>query len=377
MVRKVVSGIAIALLTVSMLSLAFASNEYPYTTMMPVVTIETDSPAPNTMIVNVTIYHLADLYYPTDDEWSPGEELGPYASGSAARYNYSLGNLFAFDIAFSWNTARLTYVSHVATVGDAHSDGVLHSPVFTGEDTVNATAGTYDVAYTSQYGAGWFNCPNDWRTFFNMTFTDSESGDTGLSLDALDLTVDIVGQPSWVQPIIPYRTELVHDVAARDIAPNKLNVGEDRPFRLNTTVQNQGEFDETIGTITLYANDTVIGTRSATAVTSRNLRGVVIVGDTTGLAKGNYELKAVASTVSGETDTADNTYIHDTMILITLAGDLDGDHDVDIFDIVKMAGAYGTSEGDPKYDAYADIDDDGDVDIFDIVAAAGNYGESW
>jgi hypothetical protein len=180
-----------------------------------------------------------------------------------------------------------------------------------------------------------------------------------------------------VQPIIPYRTELVHDVAARDIAPNKLNVGEDRPFRLNTTVQNQGEFDETIGTITLYANDTVIGTRSATAVTSRNLRGVVIVGDTTGLAKGNYELKAVASTVSGETDTADNTYIHDTMILITLAGDLDGDHDVDIFDIVKMAGAYGTSEGDPKYDAYADIDDDGDVDIFDIVAAAGNYGESW
>jgi parallel beta-helix repeat protein len=55
-------------------------------------------------------------------------------------------------------------------------------------------------------------------------------------------------------------------------------------------------------------------------------------------------------------------------------GDVDTDGDVDIFDIVIIAGAYGTTEEDPSYSSNADIDGDGDVDIFDVVIAAGNYG---
>jgi nitrous oxidase accessory protein NosD len=58
-------------------------------------------------------------------------------------------------------------------------------------------------------------------------------------------------------------------------------------------------------------------------------------------------------------------------------GDTDWDGDVDIFDIVYMASAYGVSQPDPRYDPNCDFDVDGDVDIFDIVAAVGNYGESW
>jgi len=50
---------------------------------------------------------------------------------------------------------------------------------------------------------------------------------------------------------------------------------------------------------------------------------------------------------------------------------------VDIFDIVRMAGVYGSEKGDPRYDPNCDIDCDGDVDIFDIVIACGHYGESW
>ena len=59
------------------------------------------------------------------------------------------------------------------------------------------------------------------------------------------------------------------------------------------------------------------------------------------------------------------------------AGDVDGDRDVDIFDIVRMSDAYGIEYPDPQYDRLSDMDLDGDIDIFDIVAAAGNYGESW
>jgi len=59
------------------------------------------------------------------------------------------------------------------------------------------------------------------------------------------------------------------------------------------------------------------------------------------------------------------------------AGDVDGDRDVDIFDIVRMAGVYGVKYPDPQYDRLCDMELDGDIDIFDLVAAAINYGKSW
>ncbi len=65
------------------------------------------------------------------------------------------------------------------------------------------------------------------------------------------------------------------------------------------------------------------------------------------------------------------------LIFMTLPGDFDADHDVDIFDIVFMIGAYGSEEGDQNYIPNCNLDCDGDVDIFDIVIACGHYGESW
>jgi len=60
-----------------------------------------------------------------------------------------------------------------------------------------------------------------------------------------------------------------------------------------------------------------------------------------------------------------------------ILGDIDGDHDVDIYDIVLIASSYGTEAGDPRYDVRCDLDGDEDVDIFDVVIAADNYGKSW
>jgi len=50
-------------------------------------------------------------------------------------------------------------------------------------------------------------------------------------------------------------------------------------------------------------------------------------------------------------------------------------HDVDILDIVIIAGIYRTSEEQQQYESNCEID--GDVDIFDIVIVPGNYGQSW
>ncbi|MGB9135574.1 MAG: hypothetical protein WCC63_08370, partial [Candidatus Bathyarchaeia archaeon] len=62
---------------------------------------------------------------------------------------------------------------------------------------------------------------------------------------------------------------------------------------------------------------------------------------------------------------------------VMLTGDVDEDFDVDIFDLVRLAGRYGAVKPDPRYDPQCDLDHDGDIDIFDLVAMAVNYGKVW
>jgi parallel beta-helix repeat protein len=59
------------------------------------------------------------------------------------------------------------------------------------------------------------------------------------------------------------------------------------------------------------------------------------------------------------------------------AGDVDGDRDVDRFDISLMASVYRVVYPSPQYDRRCDLDLDGDIDLFDVVKAAGHYGTTW
>lgn len=70
----------------------------------------------------------------------------------------------------------------------------------------------------------------------------------------------------------------------------------------------------------------------------------------------------------------DNVLV-DGWIFLTIPGDMDVDRDVDIFDVVSTAYAYGTREGDSQYVPDYDIDGDGTIDLLDMVTMAGNYGQ--
>lgn len=57
--------------------------------------------------------------------------------------------------------------------------------------------------------------------------------------------------------------------------------------------------------------------------------------------------------------------------------DLVKDNVIDIFDLVTVAMAYGSTSNDPSWNVIADIVRDDVIDIFDLVAIALNYGKEW
>lgn len=167
---------------------------------------------------------------------------------------------------------------------------------------------------------------------------------------------------------------LSHDLAITNVTVLKTIVGKGHSTYVNVTIRNQGDYDETFSSA-LNVTTTIIGLLTNITLISQNSASVDFEWNTTGYAEGNYSLKAHVFPVDGEIDMENNTFAF--WVLVTIAGDVDGNRKVNIFDIVMIAGSYGAVAGDPGYIPNCDIDGSSTIDIFDVVLAAGNYGRSW
>jgi len=98
----------------------------------------------------------------------------------------------------------------------------------------------------------------------------------------------------------------------------------------------------------------------------------------TGVYKGNYTISAYAWPITGETETADNTYTDDT-VLVTIPGDVNGDRTVNIIDAAGISAHWypGPPIGPLGYGSNADINNDGSVDIIDLAIVSANWGQTW
>jgi hypothetical protein len=289
-------------------------------------------------------------------------------------------NLYGFDIKFRWNTTFLDYVSHSVRVPkDTYPDGVLWNPVIGPiEDQVNATTGTYWIAYSSRYPAPSFNGTG---TVFTMTFRvkyhpAQYTANIKLELYSTDLVAsDASSIPHTTQhgTVILDALAARHDVAVVGVHPLKTIVGQGFSMHINVTVTNQGDFTETFN-VTVYANTPAIQTKTLT-LTSGNSTSIAFTWDTAGFAKGNYTISAYAWPVPGETDTADNRK-EDGWVVISIYCDINGDGIVDISDILDTALAFGSTSGEPRWNPNCDIDDNGIIDISDILEIALHYGQT-
>jgi parallel beta-helix repeat protein len=162
----------------------------------------------------------------------------------------------------------------------------------------------------------------------------------------------------------------VHEIAITNITPSKTVIGQGFTFQINVQTENKGNRLEAVN-ITLYINTTAI---TKTLNLTLGTTTITFTVNTTNWTKGNYTIKAYAQPIPDEKNTEDNTLTYNGKIIITVPGDVDGDREINIYDIVRLASAYGSKIGEPRYVPNCDIDGNGQINIYDVVIATSRYG---
>ena len=109
-------------------------------------------------------------------------------------------------------------------------------------------------------------------------------------------------------------TVILHDIAITNVtaSPSTVKIGE--LVSINVTVVNEGTENETFN-VTVYYNNTVIGAQFITELASGASQLLTFSWNTSDVSAGTYTIKALATPVTDETDTNDNTF---TDVIVTI-----------------------------------------------------------
>jgi parallel beta-helix repeat protein len=166
----------------------------------------------------------------------------------------------------------------------------------------------------------------------------------------------------------------IHDTAAVDVKPSKTAVGQGFTAKIELTVANQGHFAETVN-VTIYANDTAIGSLTDVILTSGNVTKIAFLWNTTDFDLGDYVIKGVIEPIPDEAYLANDNCTYG-IVYVGVQGDVDGSHWVNMLDLYMIAVNFGKSApyATPQI-ANCDIDDSGMINMLDLYTAAINFGE--
>jgi len=105
-----------------------------------------------------------------------------------------------------------------------------------------------------------------------------------------------------------------HDIAVLSVTPDPTSVELGELVNVTVVVENQGNETETFS-VTVYYDTNTIGTQDVTSLAAGANTSLTFIWDTTGVSvyikdgSTPFKITATASTVAGETDTADNTLV--------------------------------------------------------------------
>lgn len=171
----------------------------------------------------------------------------------------------------------------------------------------------------------------------------------------------------------------IHDISVTEILNSKSRcaplptIGQNLTLQINVTISNLGDFNESFGVV-VYANATEIQRITTVDLAPGSAITLTFNWNTTDFPKGNYVIGAFAQPVADETDTANNSIVGETVVIVT-PGDINADGVVDIIDIVLIANRFGWTYPHLNWNPNADLNDDGIMDIIDVVLVAAHFGE--
>jgi len=316
------------------------------------------------------------------NELGPGNVIGQ--TFKVAMVVEDVANLYGLDITVKWNIDYFRVQSCLVTIPvekypvpipPSPYPGILHGDMISPPPSLVMNDTTARIGYTSMTPLA-FN-GNGTVAVFTFKVTDQllyPQNSSFMISFVSSVLADNVGNP------IPHVTNNL-EIPLYGIKPFNIKVTNVKPYarlivygsrvRINVTVVNEGDYPETFN-LTLYAN-TSGGT--ATFVMMAN-SSATITYEVWGFIPGNYTLWAYVWPVKGETNETDNTFV-DGMISVIVIGDVDGDGDVDILDMVRITSKYGSKRGEPLYDPRCDLDGDGAITILDVVTCTAHYGEKY
>jgi len=228
----------------------------------------------------------------------------------------------------------------------------------------------YTIAYSYDSGESWIPVATDVEG--NSYVWNTSLLEDGSNYLVRVIATDGVNTGEDVSDNV-FTVSKIHDLAVTDVTLSKVVVGQNYSMSIKATVQNNGECSENFN-VTAYANTTTITTLTNVTLANGNSTILTLPWNTTSFGKGNYTISAQVIPVPYERNIEDNNFTDGT-VLVTIAGDANGDGVVDIFDLNIAGKAYGSFAGEPRYSPEADITNDDHVDMRDIVVIARNYGK--
>jgi len=189
--------------------------------------------------------------------------------------------------------------------------------------------------------------------------------------------------PVLVQDGVAYIVRPLPDLYVESVAwpyPEPILYANATTYRINVTVANGGNLDAGPFNVTFTAVYCPDG-ENFTEYESKVLVPGLAAGNSTTVEfdfkpkhKGVYSIVVWVDSENDVDESNEANNINLTIVNVRLAGDVDGDGDVDYRDLFKLAKAYGSTQSSPSWNCYADFDASGKVDYKDLFLLAQNYG---
>ena len=252
--------------------------------------------------------------------------VDPRVSGAAPTESFSVNimvanvtNMYAWQLNLTFNPAILEAVPPVV---EGPFLKQLRKTIPTPPDIDNAAgwvvagAAFFDWIEAGASGTG---------VLAIVTFRVKTAGMSSLHISKKEtalLTYD--GEPTNIVDIMYEPVDGVfgypRDLAVTEFGASSSSVPAGELVSLNATIRNKGIVDETFN-VTVYRNSTAMDTRTDLTLDSEASTSVIFVWNTTGVAAGDYIMKAEVSVVPGENDTVNNVF-DDGTVTIQLVHDV-------------------------------------------------------